>query len=111
VLLEVGDPDTVGNPHVLRVEEVFAVEPNISDGSQPVELELPSAALESSLGGVETTAIPPFASVEQIFVVVPPMPPSELSERSGRGPGHLRRHPHWVLENQVGHVQGGIRAA
>jgi hypothetical protein len=71
------DAELVCNPHILGVEQVLAVEPDVGDGGQPIEVELPRA-FEGAIRGVEPAPVPPIAPVEKTLVVVPPRPLPEV---------------------------------
>ena len=103
VRLEPVDAELVRNPHVLRVEQVLVVEPDVGDGGQPVEVELPRA-FEGTFRRVEPAPVPPVAPVEKTLVVVPPRPLSEVPQRARRGPGNRRWRPRPVVSGGVGRV-------
>ena len=113
VRLEPVDTELVRNPHVLRMEQVLVVEPDVGDGGQPVEVELPRA-FEQTFRRVEPAPVPPVAPVQKTLVVVPPRPPPEVPQRARRGPGNRRRRPRPVVSGCFGRVDrvlGFVRPA
>ena len=88
------DVDLVGDPHVLRMEEVLVVEPDIGHGGQSVELQPPwplRGALRRSNRHRNHQSLPS----RRLLVVVPPRPlaraPAALLPRCrARAPGAKR---------------------
>ena len=77
------DRQLVGDPHVLRVQEVLAVQPDVGDGGEPIELEAPGTRGRSPRArrtGTGTTSRSHRGDPGRH----PPTPPTELSQRARR---------------------------
>src|SRR5664280_2281649 len=79
------DPDLMGQPHVVGVEEVLAVQPDVSDGGQPVEFQLPGSGARVD-GSLEAAPEPPVPTVEELLVLLAPRPGSLSAQGGGGGP-------------------------